>query len=227
VRTEESAHRGVFFAFEGAKRFLCTKNLVKGFRASNEKVAESGGDEYRFWEPSRSKLGAAIVKGLKAMPIKPGSSVLYLGAANGITASYVSDIVGEKGTVYCVEFSPIAMKDLLRVCARRGNMLPILADARFPERYAEKIGGKVGVIYEDVADKDQDGIMRANAKALLRDGGFGMMAVKARCVDSTASPKIIFERIRNNLSADFEIAESVDIGDFEADHEFLVLRPRR
>ena len=119
------------------------------------------------------------------------------------------------------------MKDLLRVCARRGNMLPILADARFPERYAEKIGGKVGVIYEDVADKDQDGIMRANAKALLRDGGFGMMAVKARCVDSTASPKIIFERIRNNLSADFEIAESVDIGDFEADHEFLVLRPRR
>ena len=35
--------------------------------------------------------------------IKPGSKVLYLGAASGTTVSHVSDIVGMKGCVYAVE----------------------------------------------------------------------------------------------------------------------------
>ncbi|PIY91829.1 fibrillarin, partial [Candidatus Micrarchaeota archaeon CG_4_10_14_0_8_um_filter_60_7] len=75
------------------------------------------------------KLAAAIAKGLVA-GIAEGDSVLYLGAANGATPSFVSDLVGAKGMVYCVEFSPRAMRDLIRVCEQRENMVPILADAR-------------------------------------------------------------------------------------------------
>lgn len=51
--------------------------------------------EYRTWNPFRSKLGTAIGNGMQKMPIKPGSKVLYLGAASGTTVSHVSDLVGE------------------------------------------------------------------------------------------------------------------------------------
>lgn len=216
---------GVYWAFDSrGKRFLATKNRFKGFHVSDERVERIDGDEYRFWEPSRSKLAAAIVKGMQTMPIKPGSQVLYLGAANGITSSYVSDIVGPKGVVYCVEFSAQAMEDLIFVCEKRDNMFPILADARFPERYASLVSEKVDVVYEDVADKAQDSIMTSNAKAYLKKGGYGMIGVKARCIDSTADPKRIFAQMRESLQRDFEIVEAIDIEPFEMDHEFLVLK---
>ena len=218
---------GIYWAFDNSgRRFLATKSLVNGFRVSDERVVKEKGEEYRFWEPSRSKLSAAIVKGLKNMPIKPGSKVLYLGAANGITSSFVSDVIGKKGILYGVEISASAMEDFIFVCQRKENMLPILADARAPEKYAHMIDGKVDVIFEDVADKEQANVMIRNAKAALKKGGYGMLAVKARCIDSAADPKKIFAQVEKELSEDFEIEENVDIDQFEKDHEFLLLKFR-
>ena len=121
---------------DGTKR-LATKNLAPGRAVYGERLITFKGVEYRIWDPYRSKLAAAILKGLKNVPIKPGNKVLYLGAASGTTASHVSDIVGENGHVYCVEFSARAIRELVNnVCAFRPNMSPILEDARLPERYA-------------------------------------------------------------------------------------------
>lgn len=50
--------------------------------------------EYRAWNPFRSKLAAAVIGGVENIHIKPGSKVLYLGAASGTTVSHVSDLVG-------------------------------------------------------------------------------------------------------------------------------------
>lgn len=50
--------------------------------------------EYRAWNPFRSKLAAAILGGIDNIHMKPGSKVLYLGAASGTTVSHVSDLVG-------------------------------------------------------------------------------------------------------------------------------------
>lgn len=50
--------------------------------------------EYRVWNPFRSKLAAAVMAGIGEIHIKPGTKVLYLGAASGTTVSHVSDIVG-------------------------------------------------------------------------------------------------------------------------------------
>ena len=50
-----------------------------------------------MWNPFRSKLAAAILGGIDSIHMKPGSKVLYLGAAAGTTVSHVSDIVGPTG----------------------------------------------------------------------------------------------------------------------------------
>ena len=56
--------------------------------------------EYRAWNPFRSKLAAAILGGVDQIHIKPGSKVMYLGAASGTTVSHVSDIVGPVSSLF-------------------------------------------------------------------------------------------------------------------------------
>src|SRR3989344_3803635 len=181
--------KGIFV--EG-KRFY-TRNSVKGFVVHGEKIIKDKGIEYREWNPFQSKLCSAMAKGLKAMPIAPGKNVLYLGAAHGATPSFVSDIVGNKGTVFCIEFSHIAMRDLIRVCEQRENMIPVLADARKPEEYEEI--GNVDVVFEDVADPQQAEILLQNAR-FLEKGGFAMIAVKARAVNSSEDPQKVYAKIK-------------------------------
>ena len=47
-----------------------------------------------MWNPFRSKLAASVVGGIENIYMKPGSKVLYLGAASGTTVSHVADLVG-------------------------------------------------------------------------------------------------------------------------------------
>jgi fibrillarin-like pre-rRNA processing protein len=131
----EEKFEGIFFI----DRRLATRNLVKNFKVHGERLVEIEGVQYRYWDPYRSKLAAAVIKGMKQMPIKEGCKVLYLGAAAGVTPSFISDIVGRKGVVYCVEFAPRSMRDLLYVCEKRSNMLPLLADARKTESYEKRL----------------------------------------------------------------------------------------
>ncbi|GAG46140.1 unnamed protein product, partial [marine sediment metagenome] len=74
----------------GKQSTLVTRNLTPGITYYGEPVFTVDKVEYRSWNPTRSKLGAVILKGLKEMPIKPGSLVLYLGVASGTTVSHVS-----------------------------------------------------------------------------------------------------------------------------------------
>ncbi len=199
---------------------LATKNLVPGSRVYGEKLVAENGDEYRAWDLYRSKLAAAIHKGLKEMPIKPGSAVLYLGAATGTTASHVSDIVGREGAVYCVEFAQRSMRDLLSVCEKRGNMLPIMGDARQPQEYADSVG-KVDVVYQDVAQPDQDGIFLKNSRLFLKKGGWGMIAIKSQSIDVTRRPEKVFEEFVRNVGVEIDVSEQIELSPYDLEHLFI------
>ena len=208
--------------FAEAGRFY-TKNLVRGFKVHGERLLERNGVEYREWNPYKSKLGAAIALGLKHFPFAPGGKVLYLGAAHGVTPSFISDIVGPKGMVYCIEISPITMRDLINVCEKRHNMIPVLGDARKPEEYAEL--EKVDVVFEDVADPQQAEITLRNAR-FLRRGGFALIAIKARAIDSVEEPAKIYERNKMKFRSQYALVEEIILDKFEKDHMFLVLKKK-
>lgn len=87
-------------------KFVGTGESVYGEkRISVEGPNEGEKIEYRVWNPFRSKLAASVLAGVDNIHIKPGSKVLYLGAASGTSVSHVSDVVGPDGVVYAVEFS--------------------------------------------------------------------------------------------------------------------------
>jgi rRNA 2'-O-methyltransferase fibrillarin len=196
VVIEPHRHEGAFVS-KGRDDSLVTKNMVPGESVYGEKrlVAEREDKEekveYRVWNPFRSKLGAGIVGGIGQMPIKPGSKVLYLGGASGTTVSHVSDMIGPEGVVYAVEFSHRSGRDLTNMAKRRPNVVPIVEDARQPQRYRMFIG-MVDVIFSDVAQPDQARIVTLNASYFLKNEGSILISIKANCVDSTAAPEAVF-----------------------------------
>ena len=204
---------------------LATENLVKGKKVYGEELLREKGTEYRAWNPYRSKLAAAIMKGMKNMRIKAGSKVLYLGAATGTTSSHISDIVGEDGAVYCIEISERSMRDLFKVVETRSNMLPILADARNVDAYAKE-AGRVDIIYEDVSARDQDEILLRNSE-LLKAGGFAYVAIKSQSIDVASRPKEVYDRFLTRVSEKFEIIEQINITPYDKMHLFVVLKKKK
>jgi len=220
---------GIYWvALEDGTRKLATKNLSPGKTVYRERLVKFRGEEYRLWDPYRSKFAAAILKGLETVPIQPSHKVLYLGAASGTTASHVSDVVGDKGHVYCVEFASRSIRELVyNVCAFRYNMSPILADARMPERYSTLMG-KVDDVYCDIAQPEQARVLADNADLFLVDGGWVMFAVKAQSIDVTKEPSEIYEREINVMKArGFQVKEVVHLEPYDKAHVMIVAKKEK
>lgn len=198
-----------------------TKSRFPGFRVHGERRLMVGGNEYREWSPYHSKLAAAMAKGLKTFPFKQGQNVLYLGAAQGVTSSFLSDILGPEGNLYCVEFAPRAMRDLIFVCEKRDNMHPILEDAMRVENYADDVG-PVDAIFQDVAAKEQAEILLRNA-TLLKEGGFAALAVKSQSIDSAVAPEIVYKKTLEKLTS-LTLLEHFRLDPFEKDHLFCLFQ---
>ncbi len=201
---------------------LATRNLVSGVKVYDEKLFHTDDIEYRSWNPYRSKVSAAILNGLESLPIKRDSKVLYLGAASGTTASHISDIASD-GVIYCVEFSSRVVRGLLDVCEKRSNMVPLLADARRPESY-QHIVEKVDVVYQDVAQPNQSDILEKNTRFYLAPGGYAMIAIKARSIDSAKDPEIIIQRELKKLKKNLKVLQVVDLRPYVKDHCMALLQ---
>jgi len=210
--------------FKDGKK-IYTLSLAPGKNVYDEQIMKDGKKEYRAWDPFRSKLSAAIHRGLKTMPIKPGSSVLYLGAAQGTTPSHVSDIVGNDGLVVCIEISAKPFEKLMELCEDRENLIPVLADANDPASYSEYVEEPMDVVYQDVAQRNQAEIAVKNCNAHLKKNGYLVLIIKARSIDVTKDPKLIFkDEVATLEKADLEIVETLRLDPFEKDHACVVAR---
>ncbi|VVB72689.1 Fibrillarin-like rRNA/tRNA 2'-O-methyltransferase [uncultured archaeon] len=202
---------GMFFRIVAGQQRLATRSrdLVPVY---GERIM----DGYRIWDPFRSKLAALL---LKDKCMDPGlfrnAKVLYLGAATGTTVSHISDIV-EDGLVYAVEFSPRAMRDLLRLAERRENIIPILADAAQPQEYSS-IVEPVDLVYQDVAQRNQAEISARNCERYLKACGKLLLMLKSRSIDVTATPDAVYSSEIKNLSG-LMVSGVMDLQPFHQDH---------
>ena len=221
---KKSKFPGIFEQKKGKRSSIFTRNLTPGKTVYDEKLVREGRIEYREWNPRKSKLAAGIIKGIKEIGIMEKSVVLYLGAAYGTTVSHVSDIVGEKGFVFALDFAPRVIRDLVFFCEERKNIAPMFFDANKPEEYKDKVVKEVDIVYMDIAQREQAKIFLKNVDMFLRKGGIGLLAVKARSVDVTKNPKKVFEEVRQELEKYLKIIDSKILDPFEKDHCMFVCR---
>ncbi|GAA5852888.1 hypothetical protein JCM9279_006215 [Rhodotorula babjevae] len=237
VILEPHRHPGVFVA-KGKEHLLVTRNLVPGDSVYGEKrisIEQPAADpslpaekvEYRVWNPFRSKLAAGILGGLDDIHIGPGKKVLYLGAASGTSVSHVADVVGPEGTVYAVEFSHRSGRDLVNMAKKRTNVIPIVEDARHPNKYRMLLS-MVDVVFADVAQPDQARIVALNAHHFLKNGGHAVISIKASCIDSTAPAEAVFAaEVKKLQSESFKPREQLTLEPYERDHAMLVAEYQR
>jgi len=223
---EKHRHPAIFIARGSKEDMLVTVNITPGESVYGEKrieIEEGEGEnmkkkEYRQWNPFRSKLAASILGGVKNIYMQPGSKVLYLGAASGTTVSHVADLVGPEGAVYAVEFSHRTGRELLEMAKKRTNVIPIIEDARKPQKYRMLVP-MVDVIFEDVAQPDQARILAVNAHFFLKNGGGFVLSIKANCVDSTVPAEHVFaSQVTELRKHQFKPREQITLEPYERDH---------
>lgn len=210
---KKARHSGVF---QDRKR-IYTKSLVKGQSVYGERIIKG----YREWIPNRSKLGAALRVGLKNFPFTKNSTILYLGCASGTTCSHLSDLC-TNGRIFGLDVAFRVFTKFIRLCETRNNLYPVFADAKHPETY--KFVDKVDILFQDIAQKDQVHIFVKNCEEYLKTNGYGMLAVKARSIDVTKKPQIIFSQVREELKKHFKILEEKNLKPYEKDHDFFVIK---
>ena len=202
---------------------IATKSLVPKVKVYDEKLVNVGKDQFRIWDPDHSKLGAAFRKGLQNNYFWDSAKVLYLGIASGTSASHVSDLIGNNGIIYGVEFAPRPLRDLVFVCKKRKNIIPILADARLPDTYANRIE-TVDVLFQDIAQRDQSEIFIRNMDLFLKSGGVGMISIKARSIDVTKKVSVVFKEQKEIISKRFRIEKEIVLTPYEKDHILFIVR---
>ena len=205
------------------RRILLTKNLTPGKTVYDESLIRAKGIEFRQWNPLKSKLAAMILKNSLNIGIRKNDSVLYLGSASGTTVSHVSDIVGEDGFIFALDFAPRVVRDLVFVAEDRKNIAPLLEDANRPEKYADKIS-QVDVVYQDIAQKNQVEIFLKNIESFLKKDGYALLAVKARSMDVTKKPKHIFHLVKEQLEKNVILIDYRVLEPFQKDHCMFICK---
>ena len=201
-----------------------TVNLIPGEKVYGEELVKEKNIEYRIWDCWRSKPCAAMKNGLKIFPLGTKSTILYLGISNGTTSSHFSDIIGKEGLIYGIEISETPFRQLLPLAEKRGNIIPILANARKVEEYENQVLGKVDCVYQDVASDDQVQILIRNCEKFLKQKGHAIIAIKSQSIDVTRPPKEIYNECLRELEKHFDILEKIELDPYEKYHLFAVMK---
>lgn len=194
-----------------------TRALADPPAVRGERIRERDGVAYRFWDPTRSKLAAALLCGLEGQLPSEGARWLYLGAASGTTASHVADLVGPAGMVYAVEPSLRPFRALLALSERYPNLAPIRGDARHPEQYEGSVPPVDG-IYADIAQPDQPEILSENLRWFLRPGGRLLFVVKTASLGRDRSSSRLLDEALARLPPDLPIGPPCSLEPFHRRH---------
>ena len=128
--------------------------------------------------------------------------------------------------VYGVEFSQRPGRDLINTAKKRMNVVPIVEDARHPQRYRMLVP-MVDVVFADVAQPDQARIVAINSHMFLKNGGHFMISIKANCIDSTAPAEHVFAQEVTKLKGErFKPLEQLTLEPYERDHAVVIAKYR-
>ncbi len=227
-----SRHDKLGWGVKKQGRSLWTRNAVKGISVRGESRKREGRIEWRKWDPTRSKVAAALIRtsGDPSFLLPdPGSNCLYLGASIGGTVSHIHDIVcgadnHHGGQIVAVEISPRMVRDLASLSDSRSGLVPVMADARRPEEVAPFLSSKVDWIHQDLSIADQAETFLKICLSFLSPGGKSLLSLKAASERSSdGDDKSRFNKAERTLNeSDLRLIERIDLRGMEEQHVLFV-----
>jgi len=215
-------------------RTLWSENAVFGASVYGESLRKFSGTEYRRWDPTRSKLAAAILRTKRNKSLllpEPGSTVLYLGAGHGTSISHLHDhLCGAdndlNGRIVAVDLAPRCLRDLTHLARSRTGLVPILGDARKHTGWGVLMPRPVNWLFQDVAQSGQVEIFVTACRRFLNIGGLGLLSLKAASERWTGEGEdILFTKVATQLTeSGFEVEERIKLTGYEDNHVLFVTR---
>ena len=209
-------------------RAIWTLNAVPKRSQYGETLRKFRGTEYRRWDPTRSKLGAAISRARETqydlLP-QEGDTCLYLGAGHGTSLSHLHDQVcgannEKEGRIIAVDLSPRCLRDLVHLAKLRPGLVPVLGDARKHAAWGVMVSTKVDWLLQDVSQVGQAEIFIKAVNRFLKPGGKALLSLKAASERfSEDGEKQVFRDVREQLeAAGLNIEEQIDLHGLEDNH---------
>ena len=209
-------------------RAIWTLNAVPKLSQYGETLRKFRGTEYRRWDPTRSKLGAAISRARETqydlLP-QEGDTCLYLGAGHGTSLSHLHDQVcgannEKEGRIIAVDLSPRCLRDLVHLAKLRPGLVPVLGDARKHAAWGVMVSTKVDWLLQDVSQVGQAEIFIKAVNRFLKPGGKALLSLKAASERfSEDGEKQVFRDVREQLeAAGLNIEEQIDLHGLEDNH---------
>ena len=215
-------------------RALWSENADVGVAVYGESLRNFGGTEYRRWDPSRSKLGAGIMRTKRDKSLllpEEGSTVLYLGAGHGTSISHLHDhLCGADNDLGCrlvaVDLAPRCLRDLTHLAKTRPGLVPVLGDARKHSAWGVLLPRKVDWLFQDVAQSGQVEIFIKACRRFLNVGGVGLLSLKAASERWTGEGEdVLFAKVEEQLVENgFAVEESIKLTGYEDNHVLFVTR---
>ena len=87
MKISKTPIEGMFQLKMEQKKRLATLNKVPGVSVYGERLIKDNEDEYRIWDPFRSKFAAAFLSGMKQLPQIKDQRILYLGVSYDLRLS--------------------------------------------------------------------------------------------------------------------------------------------
>ena len=219
-----TSNNGIYESAEGREQRPCyfTKAL-DDLRFYREYRVLWRGEEYRYWNPHRSKWGIHITRNLVRDLVRPDISILYLGAATGSSVSHLADVVVE-GSIYAVEFSAISFGRLRILGERRSQVFPLLFDASRPGSYQDLVPS-VDLLYMDISQPNQFEIFKKNAELFLKESGTGLFVLKERSISISKKASVIQETVERQIpETGMVVVQKYDLLPYDKDHMCYVIR---
>ena len=215
-------------------RALWTQNAVPKRAVYGESLRSFSGTEFRRWDPSRSKLGAAIMRTRRdpawLLP-EAGTSVLYLGAGHGTSISHLHDhLCGQdndlRGRLVAVDLAPRCLRELTYMAKTRPGLVPVLGDARKHAAWGVLVPRKVDWLFQDVAQAGQVDIFIGACRRFLNRDGTGLLSLKAASERWTGEgEEALFDAVEQRLeSSGFEVEERIELTGYEDNHVLFAVR---
>ena len=205
-----------------------TINAVPGHSVYGESLRRIQGMECRRWDPTRSKLGAGILRTRDDPALllpEEGSTVLYLGAGHGTSISHLHDhLCGEgndlNGRLVAVDLAPRCLRELTNMAKSRPGLVPVLGDARQHAAWGVLLPTKVNWLFQDVAQAGQVDIFIAACRRFLHIGGTGLLSLKAASERWTGEGEAaLFENVEQQLlTSGFDVVERIELTGYEDNH---------
>ena len=207
---------------------IWTINAVPGHSVYGESLRRIQGMECRRWDPTRSKLGAGILRTRDDPALllpEEGSTVLYLGAGHGTSISHLHDhLCGEgndlNGRLVAVGLAPRCLRELTHMAKSRPGLVPVLGDARQHAAWGVLLPTKVNWLFQDVAQAGQVDIFIAACRRFLHIGGTGLLSLKAASERWTGEGEAaLFENVEQQLlTSGFDVVERIELTGYEDNH---------